>query len=143
MKNEIKQHIGSVALVVNDYDEAIAFYTEKLQFTLIEDTDLGEGKRWVLVSPPGSNGTHLLLAKASNQQQMHAVGNQTGGRVFLFLHSNDFWRDYNSMKSKGVVFNESPREEPYGTVVVFQDLYGNKWDLLELKDPKGQNGWRD
>lgn len=104
---------------------------------MVEDTDLGEGKRWVLVSPPGSNGTHLLLAKASNQLQMHAVGNQTGGRVFLFLHSNDFWRDYNSMKSKGVVFNESPREELYGTVVVFQDLYGNKWDLLELKHSKG------
>ena len=132
MKNT-KQQIGSVALVVANYDDAIAFYTQKLGFDLIEDTELGNGKRWVLVSPPNSNGTHLLLAQASTQQQLEAVGNQTGGRVFLFLHTNDFWRDYELMQKNGVRFNEQPREEAYGTVVVFEDLYGNKWDLLQLK----------
>ena len=131
--NNTKQQIGSVALVVANYDDAIAFYTQKLGFDLIEDTELGNGKRWVLVSPPNSNGTHLLLAQASTQQQLEAVGNQTGGRVFLFLHSNDFWRDYELMQKNGVRFNEQPREETYGTVVVFEDLYGNKWDLLQLK----------
>lgn len=130
--NNTKQQIGSVALVVANYDDAIAFYTQKLGFDLIEDTELGNGKRWVLVSPPNSNGTHLLLAQASTQQQLEAVGNQTGGRVFLFLHSNDFWRDYELMQKNGVRFNEQPREEAYGTVVVFEDLYGNKWDLLQL-----------
>lgn len=128
----IKQHIGSMALVVGNYDDAIAFYTQKLGFDLIEDTDLGNGKRWVLVSPPNSNGTNLLLAQASTQQQLEAVGNQTGGRVFLFLHTNDFWRDYELMQKNGVNFNEQPRVEEYGTVVVFEDLYGNKWDLLQL-----------
>ncbi|MFK3870441.1 VOC family protein [Pseudoalteromonas rhizosphaerae] len=128
----IKQHIGSMALVVGNYDDAIAFYTQKLGFDLIEDTDQGNGKRWVLVSPPNSNGTNLLLAQASTQQQLEAVGNQTGGRVFLFLHTNDFWRDYELMQKNGVTFNEQPREEEYGTVVVFEDLYGNKWDLLQL-----------
>ncbi|MBM7035038.1 VOC family protein [Vibrio ulleungensis] len=132
MSDPISQHIGSIALVVEDYDDAIEFYTQKLAFTLVEDTDLGDGKRWVLVSPPNSNGTHLLLAKASNTAQANAVGNQTGGRVFLFLHTNDFWRDYRQMEANGVVFNEEPRVEPYGTVVVFQDLYGTKWDLLQL-----------
>jgi len=130
--NNTKQQIGSVALVVANYDDAIAFYTQKLGFDLIEDTELGNGKRWVLVSPPNSNGTHLLLAQASTQQQLEAVGNQTGGRVFLFLHSNDFWRDYELMQKNGIRFNEQPREEAYGTVVVFEDLYGNKWDLLQL-----------
>ncbi|MEI8604827.1 VOC family protein [Pseudoalteromonas sp. B160] len=129
----IKQHIGSMALVVGNYDDAIAFYTQKLGFDLIEDTDQGNGKRWVLVSPPNSNGTNLLLAQASTQQQLEAVGNQTGGRVFLFLHTNDFWRDYELMQKNGVNFNEQPRVEEYGTVVVFEDLYGNKWDLLQLK----------
>lgn len=130
------QQIGNIALLVDDYDDAIAFYTHKLQFTLIEDTDLGDGKRWVQVSPPCSTGTNLLLAKASNKEQQKAVGNQSGGRVFLFLHTNDFWRDYAVMKTNGVVFNEEPREEAYGTVVVFQDLYGNKWDLLQPTSSK-------
>ncbi|HGO5291548.1 VOC family protein [Photobacterium damselae subsp. damselae] len=132
MTKQVKQQIGNVALVVENYDDAIAFYTQKLQFTLIEDTDLGNGKRWVQVSPPNSNSTNLLLAQASNQEQSNIIGNQTGGRVFLFLQTNDFWRDYNLMISNGVVFNEEPRIEEYGTVVVFQDLYGNKWDLLQL-----------
>lgn len=128
----IKQNIGSVALVVENYDDAIAFYTQKLGFDLIEDTNLGNGKRWVLIGPPNSNGTNLLLAQASTPQQLDSVGNQSGGRVFLFLHTNDFWRDYELMQKNGVRFNEQPREEAYGTVVVFEDLYGNKWDLLEL-----------
>ncbi|MBH0042845.1 MULTISPECIES: VOC family protein [unclassified Pseudoalteromonas] len=140
----VQQHIGSIALVVKDYDDAIEFYTQKLNFELVEDTDLGEGKRWVLISPPNSNGassngtnssrTNLLLAKATTPEQISAIGNQTGGRVFLFLHTNDFWRDYNLMLSKGVTFNEKPRVEPYGTVVVFEDLYGTKWDLLQLNN---------
>lgn len=132
MSNTVQQQIGNIALVVDNYDDAIEFYTKKLQFTLVEDTDLGGGKRWVQVSPPHSNGTNLLLAQASNDEQKRAVGNQTGGRVFLFLQTNDFWRDYELMKDNGVVFNEEPRVEEYGTVVVFQDLYGNKWDLLQL-----------
>lgn len=128
----VQQKIGNIALLVADYDDAIAFYTTKLQFSLVADTDLGCGKRWVEIAPPNSSGSHLLLAKASNVQQQAAVGNQTGGRVFLFLHTNDFWRDYHAMQAKGVKFNEQPREESYGTVAVFQDLYGNKWDLLQL-----------
>ncbi|BDF95677.1 MULTISPECIES: VOC family protein [Pseudoalteromonas] len=131
--SNIKQHIGSIALVVESYNDAIAFYTQKLGFDLIEDTDLGNGKRWVLIAPPNSNGTNLLLAQASAPQQLEAVGNQTGGRVFLFLHTNDFWRDYKVMQKNGIRFNEQPRKEAYGTVVVFEDLYGNKWDLLQLK----------
>ena len=132
-----QQHIGSIALVVKDYDDAIEFYTQKLNFELVEDTDLGDGKRWVLISPPNSNRanssrTNLLLAKATTPEQMSAIGNQTGGRVFLFLHTNDFWRDYELMQKNGVNFNEQPRVEEYGTVVVFEDLYGNKWDLLQL-----------
>ena len=130
--SNIKQQIGNIALVVENYDDAIAFYTQKLGFDLIEDTDLGNGKRWVLISPPNSNGTNLLLAQASTPQQLDSVGNQTGGRVFLFLHTNDFWRDYKVMQKNGIRFNEQPREEAYGTVVVFEDLYGNKWDLLQL-----------
>ena len=132
MTKPVQQQIGNIALVVENYDDAIEFYTQKLQFTLVEDTDLGGGKRWVQVAPPNSNGTNLLLAQASTESQTHAIGNQTGGRVFLFLQTNDFWRDYESMKAKGVMFNEEPRVEEYGTVVVFQDLYGNKWDLLQL-----------
>tara|TARA_R110002094_G_scaffold217614_1_gene188779 strand:+ start:58 stop:471 length:414 start_codon:yes stop_codon:yes gene_type:complete len=134
MTKTIKQRISNIALVVEDYDDAIAFYTEKLNFQLIDDTDLGGGKRWVQISPPNANGTNILLAKASNEQQSQSVGNQAGGRVFLFLQSNDFWRNYHQMKTQGVEFTEEPREEAYGTVVVFKDLYGTKWDLLELKD---------
>ena len=132
MSQSVQQQIGSVTIVVENYDDAIEFYTQKLQFTLVEDTDLGGGKRWVLVSPSNSNGTKLLLAQAISDEQKKVIGNQTGGRVFLFLHTNDFWRDYEILKSNGVVFNEKPRVEEYGTVVVFQDLYGNKWDLLQL-----------
>ena len=133
VEKNMKQEIGYVSLLVRDYDEAISFYVDKLRFTLVEDTDLGGGKRWVLVSPPGSVGSCLLLAKAASPRQEDCVGDQTGGRVFLFLHTDGFWRDYQNMKSDGVKFIEEPREEPYGTVVVFEDLYGNKWDLLELK----------
>jgi lactoylglutathione lyase len=133
----MKQKISSIALVVRDYDEAIAFYTQKMRFTLLEDTDLGEGKRWIRVAPPGAEETSLLLAHAVSTEQESRIGNQTGGRVFLFLHTDDFWRDYNAMKTEGVSFIEQPREETYGTVVVFEDLYGNKWDLLELKKDEG------
>jgi len=127
------QNLGYVALVVRDYDEAIAFFTQTLGFTLFEDTDLGHGKRWVLVGPPNSRGTSLLLARAANLEQAGRIGNQTGGRVFLFLHTDDFWSDYHGMKERGVRFRETPREEEYGTVAVFEDLYGNAWDLLQLK----------
>ncbi len=131
------QTIGYIAVVVRDYDEAIAFYTQKLGFKLIEDspsTDRqGHEKRWVLVAPPGSKGTSLLLAKASSPEEESRIGNQTGGRVFLFLHTDDFWRDYRAMAQRGVKFIREPREEVYGTVAVFQDLYGNRWDLLQLK----------
>jgi catechol 2,3-dioxygenase-like lactoylglutathione lyase family enzyme len=130
------QKLGYVALVVRDYDEAIAFYSQSLGFTLIEDTDLGNGKRWVRVRPPGSSGTDLLLARAVNPEQASRVGNQTGGRVFLFLHTDDFWRDYRAMTGRGVKFVRPPSEEPYGTVAVFEDLYGNMWDLLELKSAR-------
>ncbi|MCL1098038.1 VOC family protein [Shewanella gelidii] len=134
MQKNIVQKIGNVALVVSNYDEAIAFYTQKLRFNLVEDTDLGDGKRWVLVSPPNSNGTNLLLAQAKGEEQIAAVGDQAGGRVFLFLQTNDFWRDYEAMKANDITFLEAPRVEAYGTVVVFQDLYGNKWDLLQLNN---------
>jgi catechol 2,3-dioxygenase-like lactoylglutathione lyase family enzyme len=127
------QKLGYVALVVRDYDEAIAFYTQSLGFQLIEDTDLGGGKRWVRVRPPGSAGTDLLLAKAVNPGQESRIGNQTGGRVFLFLHTDDFWCDYWAMTARGVKFIRPPSEESYGMVAVFEDLYGNKWDLLQLK----------
>lgn len=124
------QHIGYVALVVRDYDEAIAYYTGALGFELIEDTPI-DGKRWVLVRPLGG-GTCLLLAKAIGPQQTAHIGNQTGGRVFLFLHTDDFRRDYVAMGERGVRFLEQPRREAYGHVAVFEDLYGNKWDLLQL-----------
>jgi catechol 2,3-dioxygenase-like lactoylglutathione lyase family enzyme len=136
VEQHMKQKIGSISLLVRNYDEAISFYTNKLRFNLLEDTDLGEGKRWVLIAPPGSTETCLLLAKAASLEQENCVGNQTGGRVFLFLQTDDFWRDYQDMKSRGVTFIEEPRAESYGTVVVFEDLYRNKWDLLELKAPK-------
>ncbi len=132
MNKSVEQKIGNIGLVVENYDDAIDFYTKKLQFELIEDTDLGGGKRWVQISPPHSTGTNLLLAQASNDEQLHAVGNQAGGRVFLFLQTNDFWRDYEFMQAQGVEFTEEPRVEEYGTVVVFKDLYGTKWDLLQL-----------
>jgi catechol 2,3-dioxygenase-like lactoylglutathione lyase family enzyme len=131
----MSQNIGYVTLVVRDYDEAIAFFTRSLGFDLIEDTPSkdrqGRDKRWVLVAPRGSRGTALLLAKASTPEEVSRIGNQTGGRVFLFLHTDDFWRDYNAMREKGVKFIREPKEEEYGTVAVFEDLYGNKWDLLE------------
>ena len=128
----MKQSIVHVAIVVRDYDEAIQFYTEKLGFTLVEDTyQPAQDKRWVLVAPPGSDGTQILLAKATKPEQESAVGNQTGGRVFLFLSTDDFWRDYNRMVTAGVSFVRDPKVEPYGTVAVFEDLYGNLWDLLQ------------
>jgi catechol 2,3-dioxygenase-like lactoylglutathione lyase family enzyme len=131
------QTLGHVALVVREYDEAISFFTRSLGFTVIEDSvsrdRRGREKRWVLVSPPGSHGTSLLLAQASTPEEVRCIGNQTGGRVFLFLHTDDFLRDYQEMKARGVKFVSDPREESYGTVAVFEDLYGNKWDLLQLK----------
>ena len=127
------QQIAHIALVVADYDEAIRFYTDKLNFTLIEDTVLSETKRWVLVAPPGSAGCCLLLAKAANEEQQSRVGNQTGGRVFLFLYTDDFWRNHKAMIEKGIVFVREPVEESYGTVAVFRDLYGNLWDLIQKK----------
>lgn len=131
----MKQSLVHIALVVKDYDEAIHYYTQVLGFLLLEDTALSGTKRWVLVAPPGST-TSLLLAKASTHEQMSRVGNQTGGRVFLFLHTDNFWRDYKNLKSKGVNFVREPVEEVYGTVCVFEDLYGNLWDLIEPKDKR-------
>jgi len=131
----MKQSIVHIALVVRDYEEAIEFYTKKLNFSLLEDTYQPEqDKRWVVVAPPGSSGTTILLARASKAEQEPFVGNQTGGRVFLFLNTDDFWRDYNSMVSKGINFVREPKEADYGTVAVFEDLYGNLWDLLQLDD---------
>ena len=127
------QTLGHVALVVRDYDEALAFYTCTLNFRLVEDTPLAGGKRWVVIAPPGSHGTTLLLAQAANPEQASRIGNQTGGRVFLFLHTDDFWRDYREMTERNVKFVRGPKEEPYGIVAVFEDLYGNLWDLLQLK----------
>ena len=128
----MKQSIAHVALVVRDYDEAIAFFTQKLRFTLVEDRFQPEqNKRWVVVAPPASTGTTLLLARASKLEQEAFIGNQTGGRVFLFLSTDDFWRDYNEMRSLGIEFVREPKTESYGTVAVFEDLYGNLWDLIE------------
>lgn len=129
----MKKKITAISLVVRDYDEAIAFYRGILDFKLIEDSPLEDGKRWVVMAPPGAKETRLLLAKAKDEAQQARVGDQTGGRVFLFLETDDFWRDYWKMKSEGVVFCEEPREEPYGQVVVFKDLYGNKWDLIQRR----------
>jgi catechol 2,3-dioxygenase-like lactoylglutathione lyase family enzyme len=129
----MKQSIVHIALVIRDYEEAIRFYTETLCFTLVEDTYQPEqDKRWVVVAPPGSTGTSLLLARATTPEQEAAIGRQTGGRVFLFLNSDDFWRDYRRMVSLGVTFVRAPKVEAYGTVAVFEDLYGNLWDLLQL-----------
>jgi catechol 2,3-dioxygenase-like lactoylglutathione lyase family enzyme len=135
----MKQQLAHIALVVDDYDDAIKFYTEKLHFTLVEDTVLSETKRWVLVAPPGSDGCQLLLAKAVTDEQKSRVGNQTGGRVFLFLNTDDFWRDYNNMVAAEIIFVREPVTEPYGTVAVFKDLYGNLWDLIEPKSKKTNN----
>jgi catechol 2,3-dioxygenase-like lactoylglutathione lyase family enzyme len=129
----MKQFIVHIALVVKDYDEAIDFYTNKLHFTLVEDTYQPEqDKRWVVIAPPGSIGTTLLLARASKSEQEPFIGNQAGGRVFLFLNTDDFWRDYNDMVAKGIKFIREPKTQDYGTVAVFEDLYGNLWDLLEF-----------
>ncbi|TDS15431.1 catechol 2,3-dioxygenase-like lactoylglutathione lyase family enzyme [Maribacter caenipelagi] len=127
----MKQSIARIALVVDDYDKAIEFYTNKLDFLLVEDTDLGYGKRWVIVAPQGSSECSLVLAKADNEDQASRVGNQTGNRVFLFLYTDDFWRDYYKIVERGVKIDREPEKMPYGMVAVFKNLYGNKWDLLE------------
>lgn len=126
----MKQELAQIALVVGDYNEAIQFYTRILRFTLVEDTVLSETKRWVVVAPPGSTGCRILLAKAANELQQSRVGNQTGGRVFLFLHTDDFWRDYQNLVENDIVFVREPSKEAYGMVAVFEDLYGNLWDLI-------------
>ena len=132
----MKQYIAHIALLVNDYDEAIRFYSNALNFSVVEDTVLSSTKRWVIIAPPGyasaKNGNCcLLLAKAANTEQQSRVGNQTGGRVFLFLYTDNFWRDYKNMQEKGITFVREPIDEPYGTVAVFIDLYGNRWDLIQ------------
>ncbi|MBS5634435.1 MAG: VOC family protein [Clostridiales bacterium] len=129
------QSIVHIALVVRDYDEAIDFYTNRLHFTLIEDSYQPEqDKRWVVVTPPGSHGTTVLLARASKPEQEAFIGNQTGGRVFLFLGTDDFWRDYREMQERGIRFVREPKEADYGTVAVFEDLYGNRWDLIQFRE---------
>jgi|SRR6266542_1113852 len=133
----MNQRIGYVALLVDDYDAAIAYYTTTLGFTLVEDVRLEDNKRWVLVAPPGSRECCLLLAQARKPVELAVVGNQAGGRVFLFLHTDDFWRDYRDFGARGVQFVEQPRTEPYGIVAVFCDLYGNRWDLLQLTSRTG------
>lgn len=130
----MERSIGLVTLVVRDYDEALAFFAGALGFALVEDTPLGGGKRWVVVAPPGGRGAGLLLAQAATPEQAAHVGSQTGGRVAFFLHTDDFWRDYRHMQASGVRFAEEPRQEAYGVVVVFYDLYGNKWDLVQAID---------
>jgi catechol 2,3-dioxygenase-like lactoylglutathione lyase family enzyme len=128
----MKQSIGHVAVVVREYDEAIDFYVGKLGFRLVEDTYVpAQDKRWVVVAPPGSDESSILLARAVGAEQSSRIGNQTGGRVFLFLFTDDFWRDFETYTSKGIVFVREPKDEPYGTVAVFQDLYGNLWDLVQ------------
>ncbi len=127
----MQQRLRLISLLVADYDEAITYYTQKLGFDLLEDSPQGE-KRWVVIRPKGASETAILLAKASNDQQKQQIGNQCGGRVFLFLHTDDFWRDHSLMQQHGVKFLETPREEAYGTVAVFEDLYGTRWDLLQL-----------
>ena len=129
----MKKQIAHIAMVVDDYDEAISFYTKKLNFILKEDTVLSETKRWVIISPPGSDGCSLLLAKAASEEQKTRIGNQTGGRVFLFMHTDDIKRDYKNMKEQGISFAREPVAEVWGTVAVFKDLYGNLWDLIEPK----------
>ena len=132
------QSLGLVSLLVRDYDEAIAFYVDKLGFKLVEDTyQPAQDKRWVVVSPPGARESGLLLARASNEHQASRIGDQTGGRVFLFLYTDDFWRDFKTYQARGVRFVREPKEEPYGTVAVFEDLHGNLWDLVQVKSPPG------
>ena len=133
----MRQWIGLVTLVVDDYDEAIAYFTQKLGFAVVQDTPVDAGKRWVVVAPQGAGGSGLLLAKAANQRQRQAVGSQAGDRVFLFLYTDDFQRDHAAFKERGVAFIDGPRREPYGTVAVFTDLCGNRWDLIE---PTGSDG---
>jgi catechol 2,3-dioxygenase-like lactoylglutathione lyase family enzyme len=133
----MKQNIGYVTFIVPGYDEAIAWFTQVLGFALVEDVALGHGKRWVLVAPPGEGGTRLALAEAADENQVARIGDQAGGRVFLFLHTDDFWRDHAAMKAKGVRFMEVPRNEPYGWVAVFEDNWGNRWDLLQLTGQAG------
>ena len=130
----MKQRLAHIAIVVNDYDEAIKFYTEKLHFELIEDTELSETKRWVLVKPKGADGCCLLLAKAANEEQLSRIGNQTGGRVFLFLHTDNFERDYQNLLDNKIEIVRAPQKEVYGTVAVFKDIYGNLWDLIEPEE---------
>jgi len=132
------QRIGYVALLVRDYDEALSYFVDVLGFEVAEDSPLGGEKRWVLVAPPNSRGTCLLLARAVGDEQVVQIGNQAGGRVLLFLHTDDFWNDYRAMKARGVDFQEEPRNEAYGTVAVFKDLYGNRWDLLQLREKTAQ-----
>lgn len=139
LKETVHNRIAHIALVVEDYDDAIAFYTKKLDFELLEDSQLSEDKRWVVVSPPGAKECSLLLAKAANDQQAKSVGNQSGGRVFLFLFTDDFSRDYEKLKTRDVKFVRAPQEYEYGTVAVFEDLYGNMWDLLQ--PTKNNKGW--
>lgn len=129
--SRMKQEIAQIALVVRNYDEAIAFYTQKLKFQLIEDTELTPTKRWVVIAPPGSSGCRLLLAQASNDAQLQSIGNQSGGRVFLFLHTDDIQRDVENLHQQQVSIISGPTQQPYGKVLVFEDLYGNKWDLIE------------
>jgi len=130
----VTRSIALLTLLVRDYDEAISFFTNTLRFTVVEDRPLSPAKRWVVVAPAASQGASLLLAKAATPEQLAHAGNQSGGRVFLFLHTDDFWNDYRHMQSHGVRFAEEPRQEPYGLVVVFLDLYGNKWDLVQPND---------
>jgi predicted enzyme related to lactoylglutathione lyase len=130
----MNQHIAHIALVVKDYDQAIRFYTEMLDFVLLEDSKIDDLKRWVVIAPPGAKECCLLQAKAANEEQLASVGNQTGGRVFLFLFTDNFWRDYNKMVERKICIVRPPKKEPYGMVAVFEDLYGNMWDLLEPND---------
>jgi catechol 2,3-dioxygenase-like lactoylglutathione lyase family enzyme len=139
----MSQSITHLTLLVRNCDEALEFYTQNLGFHLLQDTPLPGNKRWLLVAPPNSRGAALLLAEADTPEQSLAVGNQTGGRVFLFLHTSDFWRDYKAYQSRGVRFLETPREETYGTVAIFEDLYGNKWDLLQPADPAARSTTSD
>jgi len=127
----MQQQLALISLVVKDYDEAIAFYTQQLHFLLVEDTVMSATKRWVVVAPPGSNGCNVLLAKAATEEQATRIGNQTGGRVFLFLHTDNFERDYNNLLANNITIVRPPQQEPYGTVAVFADIYGNLWDLIE------------
>ena len=137
----MNQSLGLVSLVVNDYDEALSFFVDKLEFELVEDTNIpDQDKRWVVVKPKGDKGSCLLLAEASTSEQESHIGNQTGGRVFLFLYTDDFWRDYKSFKSKGIEFIRKPKQADYGIFAVFKDLYGNQWDLLEPN--KNNKGWK-